>query len=273
MEEMRTNLNEYFRTENEVLYCGDCLDVMTKMQSESIDLIFADPPYNVGKDYGETWNDNLPEQEYLNWVELWVREGFRLLKDTGSFFLLINSKNGHKVANILDKYGYHRNAIIWMKHSAPLIGTKNLAKGYRILYFYSKSDNPKFYYDAIKVSHRYKPGDIIPGRNPAGRNLDDIWDDITELVAGYLIQPEVVRYPNTYKPVSPQQCPKKLVRRVILLSTDIGDTILDPFMGMGTTAVVAEENNRKWVGIEINPEYCEWSVKRLKPIVLQGKLL
>lgn len=263
---------EYYKTPNGILYNGDCLEIMSNIPSESIDLIFADPPYNVGKDYGETWDDNLPDEVYLQWVDSWIKEGFRLLKDTGSFFLLINTKFGHKIANILDKYGNYRNTIIWMKRCSPIQSNRYLAKNYRFLLFYSKADKYKFYPDIIRVPHRYYPGDIIPGRNPKGRRLDDVWDDISELVGGYCIQSEVIRYSKTQKMVLPPQCPEKVISRTVILTTDINDTVLDPFMGMGTTAAVAEKGDRKWVGIEINPNYCSWVVKRLEPILSQRKL-
>ena len=266
--------NIEYKTPLGTLYNSNCLEIMSKLSSDSIDMVFADPPYNVGKDYGETYDDSLPESEYFNWVENWIKEGFRLLKDTGSFYFLINSKTAFKVAPILDKYGRQINAIIWIKKAAPIQGERNLAKNYRILLFYVKTSNYKFYPDIIRVPHRFEPyRKYTPEiRNPEGRRLDDTWEDITELVSGYLIQPEVVRHSGSKQPVLPQQCPEEIVRRAISLSTDKSDIVLDPFMGMGTTAVVAEKNNRKWIGMEINPKFCKLIEKRLELVWRQQKL-
>lgn len=247
--------------ENKII-CGDCLEIMKEMPNESIDLIFADPPFNKGKDYGNLVNDN--REDYFEWCEKWIRLCFNKLKPTGSFYLMNNSKNIYKIATMMDKFGIFQNQIIWQKHMSPTPQKTRFPKNYQPILFYTK--NKKGYYfnpESERVPHTYKPNKILPKRNSKGRRINDIWEDIVELTGGYLAPKEALLISGTKQRVCCQQTPEAILRRIILASSREDDVVLDPFLGVGTTAVICKELKRKYIGIDINAQYCKYSKERV----------
>ena len=243
------------------IYNIDCINGLKLIDDNSIDLIVTDPPFNQNKKYGDH-DDLLSEDQYKSWCNDWIKEGFRVLKDSGSFYVQINSKNMFLLHNIMNEYGIYQNACIWIKHSASITQTRRYAKNYQVWLFFTKTEKYKFYYNVEKILHRYEPYKYISNRNIDGRNADDIWEDICELSSGYLAQKEVLLDNNGCK-LHLQQMPITLPKRMILHSSDVNDIILDMFIGSGTSAIACLQLKRNFIGFENDVEHFKIATDRI----------
>jgi len=244
---------------------GDCLDVMKKIPDNSIDVTFADPPFNLKKKYN-SYYDRYEVEEYLLWCKEWLKEMVRITKHTGSIFV-------HNIPKWLIYFGYYLNEIAVFRHwiawdamGSPL-GKTLLPNHYGILY-YVKSEKFKFY--DIRMLHKrcrkchYILQDYGGKKNQMhqfGPLVSDVWTDIHR-----------IRHKKR-RDEHPCQLPIHLLERLILMSTDEGDIILDPFIGTGTTAIAAKKLGRKYIGIDIDPKYIEITNKKLedaKPTIING---
>lgn len=235
-----------FETEWGKMFQGDCLDVMERLVSESVDLVFADPPFNLKKNYSSGCSDDLTEEEYLKWSESWIIECFRVLKEGGSFFLWNIPYWNSLLSPILHKYGTFRHWItVDMKNNFPIRG-RLFPSHYSLLYFIKGEKPSSFHPDRLPVpicrscSKDLKDyGGHKKKLNPNGLSLTDVWLDISP-----------VRH-QRYKHRKENQLPVKLLDRVIEMATEPGDVVFDPFGGAGTTYAVAEIKERRWIGIEL----------------------
>ena len=238
---------------------GDCLNILKKIPSNSIDMTFADPPFNLKKKYSH-YEDSKQTKEYLNWCEKWMSEMVRVTKTTGTIFV-------HNIPKWLSCYTAHLNNIAFFRHwiawdsgGAPL-GKTLLPNHYGILY-YTKSANYKdfkFYdirqpHPKCRVCHSFLKdyGGKRAQAHSFGPLLSDVWTDIHRL-----------RHKKR-RDEHPCQLPIPLLERLILMTTDPGDIVLDPFMGTGTTAVSAKKLGRKYVGIELDPAYVKIAEQNIK---------
>jgi len=241
---------------------GDAIEVMKKIPDNSIDLIFADPPYNIGIKY-DNYKDNLSEKDYLEWTDKWLTEAIRVLKPTGSLYVAINDENVAEIAVMLKNKGlFMRNWIIWYYTFGEHQKNKFSRSHTHILYFIKDKNHFTFNADAIRVmSVRQKIGD--KRANPKGRIPDDVWcDDLVDVW-------KISRVAGTFKERVkgfPCQMPVKVLERIILASSNEGDIVLDPFAGSGTTLVVAKKYKRRYIGIELSKKYVEMIKKRLDKI-------
>lgn len=235
-----------FTTDYGRLYQGDCLQILPTIEDESVDLIFADPPFNLGKDYGKGISDSMVAEEYLAWCEAWIKEGVRTLAPGGSFFLYNIPKWNVELGHFLNNAGmmFRHWITIDIKFSLPIAG-KLYPAHYSLLY-YSKGKPKTFSRPRIPIAVcRHCGGDIKDygghrGKlHPDGINLSDVWSDIPP-----------VRHRGTKRRGANELSPK-LLRRVLSIASEVGDTVLDPFGGSGTTFAVAEEMHRHWIGSEI----------------------
>jgi len=231
------------------LYRGDCLEVMRQLQDESFELVFADPPFNLDKQYPSQINDKMREHEYLDWCFRWLDECVRLLKANGSLFVYNIPKWNVEFAHYLSEKLVFRDWIaIDLKGHLPLAG-RLYPSHYSLLYF-CKGDRP----------HAFKP-DRMPMKvcpscyadlvdyggykskmNEAGVSLTDVWTDIP-----------LVRHSKYKKREGANELSVKLMDRVIEMASKEGDAVFDPFGGSGTTYVVAELKARRWSGAELGP--------------------
>ena len=240
-----------FRTEYGELYNCDCMKAFREINSDSVDLVFADPPFTLSKQYGECINDAISEKEYLEWTEKWLKECVRVLKPGGSLFVYNIPRWSIHIANILDQYLNFRHWIaIYMRGLMP-VQNKLHPSHYGLLY-YIKGDKPKvFNQQRIPMpTCRHCGGEIHDyggkksGLNPDGLCIADVWNDINP-----------VRH-QKYKNRAANELPIKLLYRIISLASNEGDIVLDPFGGSGTTYVVAEYLKRRWIGCEIGDIKC-----------------
>ncbi len=246
------------------IYCGDCLDLMKEMPDKSVDLIFTDLPFNVGKKYGkDTTKDR--RDDYYDWCEQWIGEGFRVLKDTGTFYLMTIPRHLEKKFPMMGKYGHFINLINWRNVSASPDERRFWGSTQPIL-VYGKTENYKF--NQYAVTRR------IPKENQrwggytthAKGQLLDYWDDIPFIYAGRVHHKEAVIKPGTNSKVHPAQMPIGLPERAILFSSDVGDIVLDPFHGSGSTAVAAVRTKRAFIGIEKEQEFVDLGNMRLEKV-------
>lgn len=235
-----------FETKFGKLFKGDCLDIMKSIPNESVDMIFADPPFNLNKVYGDGINDYVSEKEYIEWTEKWVLECLRILSPGGSIFIYNIPYWNTYTANILNKYANFRHWIsVSMKGLVP-VARKLQPEHYSLLY-YIKGNKPKaFNKQRIPMQTcRHCGGEIrdYGGKkkalDPCGLSISDIFTDINP-----------VRH-KKYKNREANELPVKLLHRIISLASNEGDTVFDPFGGSGTTYVVAEYLKRKWIGCEL----------------------
>ena len=243
---VNSEYEQAFKTSYGTMFQGDCLSLMDNMEKESVDLIFADPPFNLNKDYESGINDLKDETEYLAWTEQWVLKCVDLLKDGGSIFIWNLPKWNSYISSILNQYLTFRHWIaVDIKFSLP-IRNKLYPSHYSLLY-YVKGAKPKVFNEQrIPLENcRHCGGDIRDyggykdKLNINGINLTDVWYDIPP-----------VRH-SKYKNRGSNELSLKLLERVISMASNEGDLVFDPFGGSGTTYIVAEILKRKWIGVEI----------------------
>ncbi len=228
------------------LYQGDCLELLAGTPDESFDLVFADPPFNLGKDYGQGISDSLKDEEYLAWCESWVKECARVITPGGAFYLFNLPRWNIEAGHFLGQAGmtFRHWIAVDIKVSLPIPG--RLYPSHYSLLYYTKGKPRSFKRPRTPVPVcRHCGGDIKDygghrGKlHPGGLNLTDVWLDIPP-----------VRHSST-KRRSANELSIKMLRRVLEISTDPGDTVFDPFGGSGTTYAAAEEMHRQWTGIEL----------------------
>lgn len=248
------------------LYCKSSED-MSEVETGSVDLIVTSPPYNIDIQYGNKWKDgkpiiskgekykdNLSESDYLNLLQLIFNECERVLKDNGSFYLNMKSRMVDEslippfwVLDILEGF-YLKNIIIWNFDWGGSTN-KRFSSRYEFVMFFTKNKKKwKFNLDDIKIpSLNYRPDRY----KSQYKNPTDVWK--IPMVSGN--SPERTSHPA--------QFPEKLIERIIKASSDSGDLVLDPFIGSGTTAVVAKKLNRNFIGYDTNQDYIKEAQKRL----------
>jgi site-specific DNA-methyltransferase (adenine-specific) len=235
-------------TELGALYQGDCLQVMQSLKAETVDLAFADPPFNLGKRYSSGVDDALASEEYLRWCKEWMSQMARLLKPGGALFLW----NLPKWNLVLGNYGgeigltFRHWIAVSIKYSLP-ISRRLYPSHYSLLYLIKGAKAAIFHPDRLPVPCCRHCGGELPDyggykdkMNPSGVNLSDVWTDIPP-----------VRH-KKYKKREANALPLRLMDRIISMASDPDSMVLDPFGGSGTTYVAAELLGRKWLGVELD---------------------
>ena len=239
---------------------GDSTLVLPKLQEGSFDLLFADPPYNLSKTFGKDRFAKRSIDSYEEWLVSWLCLCAPLLKTTASVYICGDWRSGSAIERAGAKYFTLQNRITWEREKGR--GAKrNWKNAAEDIWFFTVSDEFTFNLDAVKQRRRVlapyredgKPKDWNAEGNFRDTHPSNLWTDITV--------PFWSMRENTDHPT---QKPEKLLAKIILASTNPGDLILDPFAGVGTTAVVANKLGRRFVAIESNEEYCLLAAKRLK---------
>lgn len=247
--EKKTSPLMVFETEQGKLYQGDCLDLMATLPEDSVDLIFADPPFNLNKLYPSKIDDNLKEEQYLGWCEQWADECIRILKPGGSLFVWNLPKWNTRMAAYLNGRLTFRHWIATdIKYTLPIPG--RLYPSHYSLIYYCKGKKPTtFHPDRLPMEIcPHCMGDLRDyggykhKMNPSGVNMTDVWFDIPP-----------VRHAKYKKRKNANELSVRLLDRIIEIASDETDLVFDPFGGSGTTYVVSEMKKRRWIGIEIGP--------------------
>lgn len=240
---------------------GDCLKLLSKKKiSEKVDLTFLDPPFNQDKEYN-SWRDNLPKDKYWQMMEDVCRGIFEITSDGGAIYFMHREKNAEFILQCLRETGWIlQNIVVWKKKTSAVPCSSKFGKQYQIIAFATKGRNPRVF-NRLRIFPPLPPNYKFGREN--GIYLTDVWDDIRELTSGYFAGEEAIRKENGER-FHKQQSPIALLLRIILSSTKIGDTVLDPFAGTGTTLVVAEQLGRISIGIEIDKDNVECIKHRLE---------
>lgn len=266
-------LQQIYMSEHGILYQGDCLQLLSALPNESADLIFADPPFNLGKDYGEGINDQMELTKYLNWSQQWLSESIRVIKPGGSLFVFNLPKWCVEYGAYLNRKGMcFRHWVACRMPKAFPRGKKMSPAHYGLLY-YTKGEPSVFnkVYTPIQVC-RHCGGEIRDygghrkSLNEKGINLMDVWDmpedvwentpeaDPTEVL--WALAEEMwtdippVRH-HRHKKRVPNELAPIMLERIIAMASNPGQIVVDPFGGSGTTFYAAEKLHRYWIGSEI----------------------
>ena len=241
---------------------GNTFHVMELLPEKSIDLIIADPPYNLTKSFHGTQFSRKKESEYEDYTRQWLSKAIPLLKDDGSIYVCCDWETSLIIGRILQEYLIVRNRITWQREKGR--GAKaNWKNGLEDIWFATKSNNYTFNLDAVKIRKKViapykvdgKPKDWTETENGNYRDTcpSNFWDDIT---IPFWSMPENTAHPT--------QKSEKLVAKIMLASSNPGDVVFDPFLGSGTTSVTAKKLDRHYLGIELNKQYCIWTEQRLE---------
>jgi site-specific DNA-methyltransferase (adenine-specific) len=251
---------------------GDCIRVLNDRPGGFADLVFADPPFNIGYQY-DVYNDSRAKADYLTWTEKWLAAAARALKPGGSFFLAIGDEfvAEHKVR--LDALGLTmRNWIVW-HYTFGVSCTKKFNRSHaHILYYVADPKNYTFNPGPVRVPSARMTTYADRRANPVGKLPDDTWV-LRPQESDTHFQPEsdtwfVSRVCGTFKERvnHPCQMPEAVLDRIIRVATNPGGVVLDPFAGSGTTLAVAKKLGRQYLGVELSEQYADGVRKRLQMI-------
>jgi len=235
------------------IICGDCIEVLSKVNEPFADLVFADPPFNIGYKY-DKYYDKVKSRNYIAWTREWMAACKKVLKPHGSFYVAIGDDYAANAKIIADELGLvMRNWIIW--HYTFGQQTKNKFARSHTHIFYFVNDKKDFTFNDLAVRVPSDRQLIYNDKraNPAGKMPDDVWTQFSRVC-------------GTFKERAgwhPCQMPESLLKRIIAVSSNPGDCILDPFVGSGTTPAAAAQLNRNYVGIDLSQDYVEKTRDRL----------
>jgi site-specific DNA-methyltransferase (adenine-specific) len=229
------------------LFQGDCLEFMATIPDGSVDLAFADPPFNLGKLYSSNIDDSLQSQDYINWCKSWLDEMIRVVKPGGSLFCWNLPKwNLPLGAYVAERLTFRHWVTVDIKYSLP-IQKRLYPSHYSLLYFIKGAKPAIFHPDRLPVPCcRHCGGELRDyggykdKMNPLGVSLTDVWTDIPP-----------VRHAK-YKKRDANGLALKLMDRIVTMASDPGSLVLDPFGGSGTTYIAAELTGRRWIGSELD---------------------
>ncbi|MDR2153097.1 MAG: site-specific DNA-methyltransferase [Helicobacteraceae bacterium] len=238
------------------IVCGDCLELFKDIPDNYVDVAFADPPFNLKKKYA-TCNDSLEFADYLNWCKKWIAEMVRVTKPTGSIFVHNIPKWLTYYAAYLNDNAHFKHWIVWDAPTAPM-GKSLQPSHYGILFYTKKAKDAKIYELRYphkrdrKYGHLWKDyGGKKELLHPFGPLVSDVWTDIHRIKH------------NTKRDPHPCQLPIHLLERLILMTTDENDVVLDPFAGTGTTAIAAKRLGRRYIGFELDAKYVSIAQNKL----------
>jgi site-specific DNA-methyltransferase (adenine-specific) len=268
VKEFSRDIQLHYEHPNGKLFLGDSLAWLTTLESDSMDLIFADPPYNIKK---ADW-DNFESQEvYIEWSLRWVKEAARILKKTGSMYICGFSEILADLKHPASKYFHTCRWLVWHYRNKANLGNDWGRSHESILHFRKdgfalRIDNVRIPYGQHTLKYPVHP-QATTSHFGNGQPRQEHW---TPNPLGAKPK-DVIEIPTTCngmgeKTPHPTQKPEELLRKLVLAASDEGQIVLDPFSGSGTTLVVAEQLGRKWLGGEINIEYNTWAIQRLENV-------
>lgn len=237
---------DYLEEWNNRIIQGDCIELMKKIPDNSIDLVIADPPYNLNKDFGE-WNEIEKKDEWLPWSKRWIDECIRLLKPSGSIFIYGIHNHLCWIQCYLFELGLsYRRQIIWSYENGFAGYTKTLAAHYEPILWFSKGEKYTYhtirepYKSAEKLKHKIFKNGKEWKPNPDGRLAGDVW--YFPVLAGKRFKDEKVDHP-TQKPIS-------ISLRLVKHFSNLGENILIPFAGSGSECLAAVMEKRNFIGYQ-----------------------
>jgi len=263
-----------YQNENGKLFQGDSIEWLKSLESESADLIFADPPYNIQK---AEWDKFESQEKYIEWSMQWIKEAARVLTQEGTLYIFGFTEILADLKHPSMKYFKGCKWLIWYYKNKANLG-KDWGRSHESILHLRKGNKFTFNIDDVRIPygrHTLKypshPQALTSQYGNKGKR-SDVWiphpkgakpRDVLEIPATCNGMEEKTPHPT--------QKPEELIRRLMLASSNENNTILDPFSGSGTSLVVAEQLNRKWLGCEICSEYNQWAVERIENVVRKTK--
>ena len=259
----------FYKHQNGEIWLDDTNKWLKTLESNSIDLIFADPPYNIKK---ADWDNFESQEKYIQWSLLWIKEAARILKDTGSLYICGFSEILADLKHPASKYFKTSKWLIWYYKNKANLG-KDWGRSHESILLFRKSKKFTFNIDFVRIpygTHTLKyPSHPQAKTSQYGNNKNSkkVWQPHPNGAKPKdIIEIPTINNGMQEKTPHPTQKPEELVRKIILASSNIGDTVLDPFCGSGTTPVCAEQLQRKWLSCDLSEEYLEWAIKRIDNI-------
>lgn len=238
------------------IICGDCIEILNGVKAPFADLIFADPPFNIGYQY-DKYKDKVKSGQYLAWTKDWISACFNVLKPCGSFYIAIGDDYAANIKIIADELGLSmRNWIIWHYTFGQQTKAKFARAHTHIFYFVKDKNNFSFNDYAVRVPSDRQLLYNDKRANPVGKMPDDVWNEYSRVCGTF----------GERQKWHPCQMPENLLARIVSASSNLDDLVLDPFIGSGTTAAVAKKLGRNYCGIDISRNYVENTIKRLDEI-------
>ncbi len=256
----------YYAHPHGEIWCGDSIAWLRSLPNESVDLVFADPPYNIKK---AEWDTFESQQEYVNWSLEWIEQAARILKPTGTLYICGFSEiladlkfpalrffqgcrwlvwHYKNKANLGTDWGRSHESILHLRKSRQFtlnVDDVRIPYGNHTLKYPEHPQAETSQYGQGRTNHLWQP-------NPKGAKPRDVLEIPTTCNGMHEKTPH------------PTQKPEELLRKIVLASSNAGDLIVDPFLGSGTTAVVAEQLGRRWNGCDVSLEYCQWAAHRIE---------
>jgi site-specific DNA-methyltransferase (adenine-specific) len=268
-DETQVSPEAFYTHPNGTLWVGDSVRWLESLEPASVDLIFADPPYNIGK---ADWDEFDSHDAYIEWSLRWIELASRVLKPHGSLYVCGFSEILADLRRPAAEFFAGCKWLVWFyKNKANL--TKDWGRSHESILHYRKSRKTTFNVDDVRIpygrhtlkypvhpqaeSSQYgggKPAKEDWQPHPHGAKPKDVFEI------------PVTSNGMAEKTPHPTQKPEELIRKLILASSHEGDLVVDPFSGSGTTLVCAEQLNRKWAGCDLNAEYCSWTMMRLEQV-------
>ena len=244
--------------ESVTIYLGDVLECFSKIADQSIDLVFADPPYNIGKDFGSS-DDNLEEEQYLEWMRSWILEISRVTKPKGTVYLMNSTQNFAHMDLMCRQHFHVLSRIVWAYDSSGVQAKTKFGSSWEPILHMSK--DPKNY--------TFNANDIlVEAKTGAKRKLIDYRKTPPQPYNTQKVPSNVWEFPRVRFRMDeyenhPTQKPLELMERIIKASTNEGDVVLDPFSGSFSTGDASIRLKRKFVGFELHEEFFKIGVRRL----------
>ncbi len=260
---------KYFEHENGELWHGDSIEWLKELNSESVDLIFADPPYNIKK---ADWDNFESQEKYINWSMKWIKEAARVLKESGSLYICGFSEILADLKHPANRYFKSSRWLVWFYKNKANLG-KDWGRSHESMLLFRKTKKFTFNIDFVRIpygNHTLKYPNRIQSETSQygnGKKKGKVWvpnplgakpKDVLEI--------PTINNGMQEKTPHPTQKPEELVRKIILASSNENDVVLDPFCGSGTTPVCAEQLNRKWLACDLSKEYIDWAIERIENV-------
>ncbi|MBC7812245.1 MAG: site-specific DNA-methyltransferase [Burkholderiales bacterium] len=259
----------FFSHPNGQIWIGDSEIWLRSLPDESVDLIFADPPYNLKK---AEWDTFESQKQYVEWSLAWIEQASRVLKSTGTLYICGFSEILADLKLPASQFFEGCRWLIWHYKNKANLGN-DWGRSHESLLHFRKSRNFTFNTDEVRIpygNHTLKYPEHPQAETSQygnGKRQDQLWQPHPKGAKPR----DVIEIPTTCngmheKTPHPTQKPEELVRKFVLASSNPRDVVVDPFLGSGTTIVVAEQLKRRWLGCDISRQYCEWAVERIQQV-------
>ncbi|RMF41126.1 MAG: site-specific DNA-methyltransferase [Planctomycetota bacterium] len=261
------------------IHQGDCIEQLKQLPDGCIDLVFADPPFNIGYEY-DSYEDARAEQEYLDWCQQWITQVHRVVKPDGAFWLAIGDEYAAELKIVAKQAGFHtRNWVIWYYTFGVHCKLKFTRSHAHLFYFVKNPQEFTFNFEEIAVPSARQLVYNDRRANSKGRTPDDTWILRPQDCDGFQPEEDTWYFPRvagTFKERAGFhgcQMPEQLLGRIIRACSREGEIVLDPFAGSASTLVVAKKLGRRPIGFELSPQYTAKGMERLQQTEVGEPLL